>query len=192
MMTTLLDIGQALVDARMRLGMTQGELGRRVGVTQPQIARWESAGYATAGLMRVSQVAEALGVSVAEKHVSIAAEQATSYAASAADIEARALRRLGVSLEAIAAFSRSHGICRFELFGSILTGDFTPASDVDVLVTYEPGRTPGLFGANDQEAELSAMFRRSVDLVTRSAVERSDNYIRKRGILDNATVIYER
>ena len=42
---------------------------------------------------------------------------------------------------ALADFCRRHGVKRLSLFGSILTDDFTPDSDVDMLVEFEPGRT---------------------------------------------------
>ncbi|MGH3754182.1 MAG: nucleotidyltransferase family protein [Pseudonocardiaceae bacterium] len=38
------------------------------------------------------------------------------------------------------------GIRRLVLFGSVLRGEDTPASDVDLLVEFEEGRTPGLLG----------------------------------------------
>jgi predicted nucleotidyltransferase len=65
----------------------------------------------------------------------------------------------------IAAFCRRHGIARLSLFGSILRSDFAPDSDIDVLVEFEPGHTPGLafFGMQD---ELSAILGRPVDLNT--------------------------
>jgi len=44
--------------------------------------------------------------------------------------------------EAIADFCRRHGIRRFAFFGSVIRDDFTPESDVDVLVEFEPGRGP--------------------------------------------------
>lgn len=44
----------------------------------------------------------------------------------------------------IAAFSRRHRIRRLSLFGSVLRDDFTPESDVDVLVEFEPGSRIGL------------------------------------------------
>jgi predicted nucleotidyltransferase len=47
----------------------------------------------------------------------------------------------------------------------VLRDDFTPNSDVAVLVEFEPGKTPGLafFGMQD---ELSAILGRRVDLNT--------------------------
>lgn len=79
--------------------------------------------------------------------------------------------RLSLPLDAIAAFCRRHGIRRLALFGSVLRDDFTPQSDVDVLVEFEPGRTPGLafFGMQD---ELSLILGRRVDLNTPAFVSR--------------------
>jgi len=49
-----------------------------------------------------------------------------------------------IDREALAAFCRRHGIRRLAVFGSALRDDVGPHSDVDVLVEFEPGRTPGL------------------------------------------------
>jgi len=67
--------------------------------------------------------------------------------------------------ETIAEFCRRHHIRRLALFGSILREDFGPQSDIDVLVEFEPGATPGLafFGMQD---ELSRILGRKVDLHT--------------------------
>lgn len=65
----------------------------------------------------------------------------------------------------IEAFSRRHHIRKLALFGSVLRDDFTPASDVDVLVEFEPGTRVGLrFFALEQE--LSELLGRKVDLNT--------------------------
>src|SRR5262249_42889545 len=74
-------------------------------------------------------------------------------------------RLAGVDPERIEDFCRRHHVARLSLFGSILRDDFTPESDVDVLVEFEPGRTPGLefFGMGD---ELSEIIGRRVDLNT--------------------------
>ena len=64
-----------------------------------------------------------------------------------------------------ADFCRRHHIRRLALFGSVLRDDFRPESDVDVLVEFEPGHTPGLafFGMQD---ELARIVGRRVDLNT--------------------------
>ena len=65
----------------------------------------------------------------------------------------------------IAEFCRNNHIRRLALFGSVLRDDFGPDSDIDVLVEFEPGQTPGLrfFG---MEIELSEILGRKVDLNT--------------------------
>lgn len=74
---------------------------------------------------------------------------------------------LQVDPGAIADFCRRHHIRRLSLFGSVLRGDFGPASDVDVLVEFHTGRTPGFFRLFDMEDELSALLgERRVDLRT--------------------------
>ena len=62
-------------------------------------------------------------------------------------------------------FCRRHRIRRLAFFGSILRGDFSPQSDVDILVEFEPGARTGLrfFAMQD---ELSAILGRKVDLNT--------------------------
>ena len=73
--------------------------------------------------------------------------------------------RISVDREKIAEFCRKHHIRRLALFGSVLSDDFGPDSDVDVLVEFEPGHVPGL-GFITIEAELSSLLGRSVDLNT--------------------------
>jgi uncharacterized protein len=78
-------------------------------------------------------------------------------------------RRADVPSEQLAEFCRRHHIRRLSLFGSILRDDFRPdgdqPSDVDVLVEFEPGHTPG-WEIVDIEAELSRLFGgRRVDMV---------------------------
>ena len=67
---------------------------------------------------------------------------------------------------ALADFCHRHAVKRLSLFGSILTDDFRPDSDVDMLVEFEPGRTPGMIGFGQMILELSEMVGRRVDLRT--------------------------
>lgn len=74
--------------------------------------------------------------------------------------------RIRFDRERLAAVCRRHHVQKLSLFGSVLTDAFGPGSDVDVLVQFEPGRTPGL-RIIDIEDQLSAVFGgRRVDLVT--------------------------
>jgi predicted nucleotidyltransferase len=68
---------------------------------------------------------------------------------------------------ALAGLCRRHHIRRLSLFGSVLKGTARPDSDVDLLVEFEPGRTPGLLGIARIETELSSLLGgRRVDLRT--------------------------
>ena len=72
-----------------------------------------------------------------------------------------------VPKERLAAFCRQHHIRRLALFGSVLRDDFTPASDVDVLVEFEPDHVPGLIRLAGMELELSDILGgKKVDLNT--------------------------
>ena len=98
-------------------------------------------------------------------------------------------RNVTIHHDRVADFCRANGIARLAIFGSALRDDFGPESDIDVLVEFEPGRTPG-FEFVSMATELSELFGRHVDVLTRSSVERSRNYIRRKSILETAETIY--
>jgi predicted nucleotidyltransferase len=72
----------------------------------------------------------------------------------------------------LARFCQNHGVRRLSLFGSILRDDFGADSDIDILVEFEPGRTPGMIGFGGMILELSAMLGRRVDLRTPNDLSR--------------------
>jgi len=94
--------------------------------------------------------------------------------------------RIAIAQDEIAAFCRRHHIRRLALFGSVLRDDFRPESDVDVLVEFEPGHTPGL-DFFSMEIELSEIIGRKVDLNTPGFLSR---YYRDR-VLAEAEVLYD-
>ncbi len=91
-----------------------------------------------------------------------------------------------VPRDQIAAFCRRHRIRRLSLFGSVLRDDFRSDSDVDVLVEFEPGATPGLafFAMQD---ELTGIVGRKVDLHTAASLSK---YFRDE-VLAEAEVQYD-
>jgi uncharacterized protein len=103
-----------------------------------------------------------------------------------APLASRLAGRLTLDRERLAAFCRHWAVAELALFGSVLRDDFRPESDVDVLVAFAPAARPSLFDLVEMEAELSELLGREVDLVTRRSVEESDNWIRRRAILDSA------
>jgi uncharacterized protein len=101
-------------------------------------------------------------------------------------------RKAAVDLptERIADFCRRWHVTELALFGSVLREDFRPDSDVDVLVTFSEGSHWSLMDLARMEEELKGILGRNVDLVERRAVELSENYIRRRYILESAEPVY--
>lgn len=73
--------------------------------------------------------------------------------------------RIKVPRKQIEAFCKKNHIRKLAFFGSVLREDFGPMSDIDVLVEFEPGKTPGLAFFGMQE-ELSEILGYKVDLNT--------------------------
>ena len=71
-----------------------------------------------------------------------------------------------INKKKIAAFCQRRHVASLALFGSILTPQFSPKSDVDVLVKFEKKHIPSLFDMVDIEEELSTIVGRKVDLKT--------------------------
>jgi len=46
---------------------------------------------------------------------------------------------LQIDTKRLAAICAAHDVARLELFGSFVRGDASPESDLDVLVTFQPG-----------------------------------------------------
>jgi predicted nucleotidyltransferase len=107
----------------------------------------------------------------------------------AASLATRLAGRITFDRERLAAFCRRWAVAELALFGSVLRDDFRPDSDADVLVAFAPGARRGLFDLVEMEAELAGLLGRRVDLVTRRAVEESDNWIRRRAILDSVVAL---
>lgn len=93
---------------------------------------------------------------------------------------------VNLSEEEIKQFCQRHSICKLSLFGSVLRDDFTRESDVDILVEFEPEKTPGL-AIITMEDELSNIINRQIDLRTAADLSR---YFREQ-VLAEAMVIYE-
>jgi uncharacterized protein len=81
-------------------------------------------------------------------------------------------------------------IIELSVFGSILRDDFRPDSDIDMLVSFAPTANWGLLEHSQMQQELEAMLGRSVDLISKRAIERSSNWIRRHEILSTAQTIY--
>lgn len=102
-----------------------------------------------------------------------AREQPLRYTGSMRDVPSSRLPAPAIPIPraAVAEFCRRHRIRRLALFGSVLRSDFSAASDVDVLVEFEPGARVGL-AIVTMEDELSTLLGRKVDLRTPEELSR--------------------
>ena len=98
--------------------------------------------------------------------------------------------RIPIDHDQIKAFCEKWKITEFSLFGSVLTDDFRPDSDVDVMVEFADGSHWTLFDLVDMEDELAAILARKVDLLTRKSVTSNENYLMRKSILAGARTFY--
>jgi predicted nucleotidyltransferase len=91
----------------------------------------------------------------------------------------------------ITAFCQQWPITELALFGSVLRDDFDlDNSDIDVLVSFAPNVPWTILDLVDMEDQLEEIFDRKVDLVERISIEKSQNPLRKKAILESLQVIY--
>jgi uncharacterized protein len=98
--------------------------------------------------------------------------------------------RLEIAPQELAAFCRRWQIAVLEVFGSILREDFGTASDVDFLVSFEPGGGPAGMDWFQMKEELVRLVGCQVDVLDRRLVEQSRNLYRRQHILGEATPIH--
>jgi uncharacterized protein len=94
--------------------------------------------------------------------------------------------RVVVPKQQIEEFCKRYHIRKLSLFGSVITPDFKPESDVDVLVEFEAKYKVGLLKMARIENALSALLGRKVDLRTPGDLSR---YFRQE-VIENAEVQY--
>ena len=97
-------------------------------------------------------------------------------------------RKIEIPAEKLRSYCRKWKIKELSLFGSVLTEEFRPDSDVDVLVVFDDAATWDLWDRLDAEEELRQLLGREVDLVERRNLV---NPFRRHHILQNREVVYE-
>ena len=90
--------------------------------------------------------------------------------------------QVAIPRDEMATLCKRWQVTELALFVSVRRADFGPESDVDMLVEFAPGYTPGLEFVSMAE-ELSEMFGGKLDVLKRSSAEQSRNYIRRKAIL---------
>lgn len=99
---------------------------------------------------------------------------------------------IAIPKERIETFCQQHNVCDLGLFGTVLHDDFRTNSGIGVLVSFKHEHMPESVKLAQMQEELAKIFGQNVDLVERQAVEKSENYIRRRHILKAIEPIYAR
>jgi len=98
-------------------------------------------------------------------------------------------RQLKIPYQALRELCRRYHVKKLSLFGSAARGELRSDSDVDLMIEFEPGRAPSLWGTTDMADEFSALFgRRRVDLVPPGVMR---NPYRRKTIERDLKVLYE-
>ena len=97
---------------------------------------------------------------------------------------------LEIPYKEIEKFCQRWQVAELAIFGSALRQDFGAESDIDVLIAFHKSTRRGLFDLVRMQRELESIFGRDVDLVEKTAIEKSENYIRRNEILNKANVIF--
>ena len=96
--------------------------------------------------------------------------------------------RIEPSIQQIEEFCRAHGVQELSLFGSVLRDDFGSDSDVDVLISLQPGITMTIEKHLQMQDELSQLFGgREIDLTQKRLLK---NPFRRHEILTTRQVLY--
>ena len=93
---------------------------------------------------------------------------------------------------AVSSVCENYPVARMQIFGSLASGQTHKGSDVDLLVEFLPGAPVGLLEMGGLKEDLEQRLGCQVDLVSRAAVERSQNPYRRRSILDAPLTVYAR
>ena len=95
-----------------------------------------------------------------------------------------------ITKEKIIQFCHQWKICELAFFGSSLRSDFSPNSDLDILVTFSPVADWSLLDHVQMQYEIQKLLKRNVDLISRKALERSQNWLRREEILNSVQIFY--
>jgi predicted nucleotidyltransferase len=106
-------------------------------------------------------------------------------------LEPKLQDRLSLSAEEITQLCQQWHITELALFGSVLSDQFNPDSDIDILIRFAPDARQGLLTLAKIKHELETRIGREVDLALKDSIETSENWIRRNEILKTDQVIYE-
>jgi predicted nucleotidyltransferase len=81
------------------------------------------------------------------------------------------ITRIKIPQKKIAEYCQKNQIKRMAFFGSVLREDFSPESDLDILVVFEPTAKVSFITLGKMKRELSKIFNRPIDLVPQDGLK---------------------
>jgi predicted nucleotidyltransferase/DNA-binding XRE family transcriptional regulator len=161
-----MNVAATLRQARTRAGLSQAELAKRAGTSQPALARYET-GVTLPTIPTLERLLSGCG-----QRLELRSSDANERTAGVSSVRgqlgplAQHLRRRRSRLLNCA---RAHGVRRVWIFGSIARSEAEPTSDIDLLVELAPGRTLlDLLGFRDEATEILGI---PVDVATRDMLK---------------------
>lgn len=146
-------------EARTAAGLTQAELARRAGTSQPTVAAYES-GDKVPTVATLDRLLRAAGVAL------------TVTPRPEAPRTTRLRRLLREHRREILDLAAKHHARNVRVFGSVARGEATDRSDIDLLVDLEPGRS--LLDQVRLRRALSELLGVEVDVVASGGLRERD------------------
>jgi hypothetical protein len=153
--------GSVVKDARQRAGLSQSELARRAGVTQPVISAYES-GRREPSVTLLTKLVEASG-----HRLLIGVSPLPGLCRGLPDTPMG--RRLRRRRRAVMGACHRRGATNVRVFGSVARGEDTASSDIDLLVDLD--EDVGLVALAGLRRELRELLDAEVDVVPAVALK---------------------
>ena len=153
-------VSEQLKTARKRAGLTQAEVARRAGTSQPTVAAYE-AGRRIPRADTLDRLLAACG-----ERAELGAGRPRRTAVPGRGPRGPRGRLLRRRRDSVLAAARAHGLGRVRVFGSVARGEDTPGSDIDLLVDARASAGPILLAVAGLSEELSRELGVHVDVVT--------------------------
>ncbi len=96
-----------------------------------------------------------------------------------------------IPADEIAEFCERWKIQELAVFGSALRDDFRPDSDLDLMATFAADADWSLLDHVQMQLELERLFHRHVDLISRRALEQSQNWLLREELLTIARTLFQ-
>lgn len=153
-----LDSAVIISSVRRKAGLSQEELARRAGTSQPAVARYES-GKSSPSTSTLLRLLRAAGYDL----------EVQIRKASAADLSGTRARKVRSEKLAIKSLMEKSGATNVRLFGSVARGEDRHHSDVDFLVDFDLSQ--GLLPILKLNRELSKLLGERVEVAPAGALK---------------------